>query len=221
MREDLEEVAEAFGEGTYLTLNTTGSRLNKARAQSLRQAGIFALGVSLDSLSKEEHDRMRGKTGAFETALTALSLAADAGLYPYVISVATRSFLEEDHFISFLRFASDAGAREVHLLEPCATGRLAGQTDVVLTTVEKNRILEYQKRVAGDEGLPILSSFLYLESAEAFGCGAGLTHLFIDGSGEVCPCNLIPLSFGNVTRDSLETILERMGKHFSRPRCTR
>lgn len=162
---------------------------------------------------------MRGKKGAFETALTALSLAADAGLYPYVISVATRSFLEENHFMNFLKFAFEAGAREVHLLEPCATGNLSGQKDVMLTPSEKDRILKYQKEVACDESLPTLSSFLYLESAEAFGCGAGLTHLYIDGSGEVCPCNLIPLSFGNITHDSLKTILERMGRHFNRPRC--
>ena len=220
IRRDLEEIAGAFDERTYLSLNTTGFGLNPDRAHSLHWAGVFALGVSLDSLSNEEHDRMRGKKGAFETALTALSLTADAGLYPYVISVATRSFLEENHFMNFLRFVSEAGAREVHLLEPCATGNLSGQGDVVLTPGEKDRILEYQREVACDESLPILSSFLYLESAEAFGCGAGLTHLYIDGSGEVCPCNFIPLSFGNITHDSLEAILERMGRHFSRPRCT-
>jgi len=220
IRRDLEEIAGAFDERTYLTLNTTGVGLNPDRAHSLHRAGVFALGVSLDSLSKEEHDRMRGKKGAFETALTALSLAADAGLYPYVISVATRSFLEENNFMNFLNFASEAGVKEVHLLEPCATGNLSERGDVVLTPIEKDRILEYQKNVACDESLPILSSFVYLESAEAFGCGAGLTHLYIDGSGEVCPCNLIPLSFGNITHDSLEAILERMGRYFSRPRCT-
>lgn len=220
IRKDLSEIAGAFDESTYLSLNTTGVGLNLDRAHCLRRAGVFGLGVSLDSLYKEQHDRMRGKKGAFETALTALSLAADAGLYPYVIAVATRSFLEENQFMSFMRFASEAGAREVHLLEPCAIGNLAGQRDVVLTPDEKGRILEYQKVVACDEGLPILSSFLYLESGKAFGCGAGLTHLYIDGSGEVCPCNLVPLSFGNITQDSLEAILDRMARHFSRPRCT-
>jgi MoaA/NifB/PqqE/SkfB family radical SAM enzyme/ubiquinone/menaquinone biosynthesis C-methylase UbiE len=219
IRRDLEEIASAFDKRTYLSLNTTGAGLNLDRAISLRKAGIFALGVSLDSLSMEEHDRMRGKKGAFETARAALSLAVDAGLYPYVISVATRSLLEESHFMSFLRFALDAGAREVHLLEPCATGNLSGKAEVVLTSDEKKLILGYQKEVARDESLPILSSFLYLESAEAFGCGAGLTHLYIDGSGEVCPCNLVPLSFGNITHESLEAILERMGKHFFQPRC--
>jgi protein-L-isoaspartate O-methyltransferase len=73
-------------------------------------------------------------------------------------------------------------------------------------------------KVAGRDDLPILSAFSYLESAEAFGCGAGLTHLYIDGSGEVCPCNLVPLSFGNLTQEPFGQILDRMGHHFCRPR---
>ena len=71
VRKDLAEIAEAFDESTYLSLNTTGAGLNPGRARSLRRAGVFALGVSLDSLSSDEHDRMRGREGAFETALRA------------------------------------------------------------------------------------------------------------------------------------------------------
>ena len=67
--------------------------------------------------------------------------------------------------------------------------------------------------------MPILSSYTYLEGPTAFGCGAGLTHLYVDGSGEVCPCQLAPVSFGNVTKQPLLDILERMGQHFQQPRA--
>jgi hypothetical protein len=43
-------------------------------------------------------------------------------------------------------------------------------------------------------------------------------HLYIDGSGEVCPCILVPLSFGNLTEEPFERILDQMGRHFRRPR---
>lgn len=220
VRKDVAEIAAAFDDSTYLSLNTTGAGLQPDRARALHLAGVFALGVSLDSLSSDAHDQMRGRQGAFETALRALKVAADGGLYPYVISLATHAFLEESHFMPFIKFVAEAGAREVHLLEPCPIGNLAGRRDVVLAPDEKERILEYQRLFASDEGLPVLSSFLYLESGQAFGCGAGLTHLYIDGTGEVCPCNLVPLSFGNITHDPLTAILARMAKHFSRPRCS-
>ena len=199
-------------------LGTTGEGLTAERAQSFRDSGLFAVGISLDSDQETEHDRSRGRPGAFRSALAALRVARESGLYPYVVSVATREFLQRSRFLPFLRFAAEAGALEVHLLEPSATGKLAGRTEVLLTAAERQQIFEYQAEAAQRADLPILSSFAYLESPESFGCGAGLTHLYIDGSGEVCPCNLVPLSFGNIAREPLGSILGRMGQHFCRPR---
>lgn len=217
LRDDLEEIAGAFDETTCLVLNTTGAGLTPERASALLASGVFAAGMSLDSTCPEEHDRMRGRKGAFRTALQGLELASEAGLYPYVIALATREFLKADPFRSFVSFAAKAGAREVHLLEPSATGKLAGASDVLLTPSERQQILSYQREIARREDLPILSSFTYLESPDAFGCGAGLTHLYIDGSGEVCPCNLVPMSFGNITGEPLRDILDRMAQRFTRP----
>ena len=218
LRDELEQIVAAFDDRTYLSLNTTGSGLTPPRAGALRDAGLFALGVSLDSADRHAHDRQRGVAGAFATAIEAVGVAGAAGLYPYVIAVASHELLERRAFYEFLRLTSAVGAKEVHLLEPCAVGRLAGQRGALLTPAERRRILEFQTEVAADESLPILSSFLYLESADAFGCGAGITHLYIDGSGEVCPCNLVPISFGNVTQEPIESILRRMAEHFPQPR---
>jgi MoaA/NifB/PqqE/SkfB family radical SAM enzyme/SAM-dependent methyltransferase len=218
LRADLEDIVRSFDERTYLSLNTTGEGLTFERAQSLKESGLFAIGVSLDSIDPYEHDKMRGKQGAFETVLRALKNVARAGLYPYVITVANHELLQRENFFRFIDFATEAGALEVHLLEPCPTGKLAGNKEVVLSKADKDLILEYHKEIAGRENMPVLSTFLYLESSKAFGCGAGLTHLYIDGSGEVCPCNLVPISFGNVVNESLVQVLDRMSKHFCQPR---
>lgn len=220
LRKDLEKIAGLFDDRSCLMLNTTGSGLTQKRASDLKKAGLFAVGVSVDSLDPEEHDRKRGKRGAFRTALRALALASDAGLYPYIVTVASRELLAQGNFTRFMEFAGASHAREVHLLEPCPTGRLAGRDDIVLGSAERKRILEYQRDVASRTDLPALSTFLYLESPKAFGCGAGLTYLYIDGSGEVCPCNLIPLSFGNAIREPLVEILDRMGRYFAKPRIS-
>jgi len=221
LRDDLEEIVGLFDRRACLTLGTTGSGLTPARARALAGRGLFAAGISLDAADAAEHDRLRGVEGAFRIALDALRAAADAGLYPYVVSVVTREFLEPGRFWRFMAFARDAGALEVHLLEPSATGRLAGRSDVLLRKADRDRMDAYQKQVAGRDDLPILSSYTYLESGDAFGCGAGLTHLYVDGSGEVCPCQLVPLSFGNVRQQALPDILKEMGCRFRRPhvRC--
>ena len=218
LRDDLEEIAAAFDDHTCLTLNTTGFGFTPKRAAALRKNGLFAVGVSLDSIDPEEHDRMRGHSGAFHIALDALQTAEVNGLYPYVVAVATREFLDPERFWKFIDFIGETPAREIHLLEPCPTGRLAGQEEIALDSRERQLILRYQLQVSQREDLPILSSFAHMESPDAFGCGAGLTHLYIDGSGEVSPCNLVPLSFGNVAQDPLEEILGRMRCSFCKPR---
>jgi MoaA/NifB/PqqE/SkfB family radical SAM enzyme/SAM-dependent methyltransferase len=218
LREDLEEICRCFDDRSCLIVGTTGEGLTEQRARRLKECGVFAAGISLDSADPSEHNERRGRKDAYGIALDALEAAGAAGLYPYVVSVGTRELLDRTRFFDFLRHARDAGALEVHLLEPCPTGRLAGRGDVVLKPSERRRIVEYQHEVARREDLPVLSTFAYLEGKDAFGCGAGLTHLYIDGSGELCPCNLVPLSFGNVSLEPLDDILDRMGRHFVRPR---
>ena len=218
LRKDLAEICRGFDDRSCITVGTTGWQLTKKRARELRDSGVFAVGISLDSADRSEHNGMRGRKDAFDIALKGLETAREAGLYPYVVSVGTRDFLERERFMAFMRFVKEAGALEVHLLEPCATGRLAGRKDVALTNAGRQLIRDYQMEISRREDLPVLSTFTYLEGKDAFGCGAGLTHIYIDGSGELCPCNLVPLSFGNITREPLEGILERMGRHFARPR---
>ncbi len=220
LRNDLGDIVRLFDERSCVIVGTTGAGLTAEHARGLRSGGAFGVGISLDSTDQGEHDRMRGKNGAYRMALDALETARESGLYPYIVSVATREFLQPDHFMSFMRFAAQAGAMEVHLLEPSATGKLDGRMDVLLGNAERQLILDYQRQVAQNDDLPILSSYGYLESAEAFGCGAGLTHLYIDGSGEVCPCQFAPLSFGNVAHESLANILDRMGRYFCKPRTS-
>ncbi len=220
LRDDLEEIAGGFNANSCLLVGTTGEGLTLERARRLASAGVFGTGISLDSDNREEHDALRGRKGAFRIALSALANARSAGLYPYVVTVASRELLRRERFFSFLRFARDQGALEVHLLEPCLTGRLAGRKDAALGAAGRRDILAYQRMAAADETLPILSSFAYLEGPDAFSCGAGLTHLYIDGTGEVSPCNLVPLSFGNIADLRLEDILARMRRHFRRPRLS-
>ena len=218
LRDDLEEICGAMDDRTCINIGTSGWGLTPRRAESLKAAGAFALGVSLDSDIPDEHDRLRGVEGAYRAAMAGLEAAGSAGLYPYVVTVARRELLAEDRFTALLSLARSHGAMEVHLLEPSASGRLAGKDEVLLSPAERAKLLDWQRQAAGREDWPIISTFAYLESEGAFGCGAGLGHLYIDGGGEVCPCNLVPMSFGNVGSEPLETILDRMGQYFRQPR---
>ena len=103
LREDLPEILRSFDSRSCLVLGTTGEGLTAERARTFRDSGLFAVGISLDSDQEAEHDRLRGRAGAFRSALQALRVARETGLYPYVVSVATREFLQRSRFMPFLR----------------------------------------------------------------------------------------------------------------------
>lgn len=218
LREDIVQIVQCFDDRSCVNLGTTGWGLTDTLAGQLKNAGLFAVGISLDSIDEQEHDRLRSKKGSFRAALQAVESAAAAGLYPYFVKMAGREFLRPESFWSYLEFARACGAREVHLLEPCAVGRLAGNEEIMLKPAEREIIKAFQKEAAGCEDLPVVSTFTYLEGEDAFGCGAGITHLYVDGSGEVSPCNLVPLSFGNILEKDLDEILASMAEYFRTPR---
>ena len=105
------------------------------------------------------------------------------------------------------------------MLEPIPTGSFYNQKDEVLSEDESKELADFHKQWNRKNSGPAISGFSYLESEEMFGCGAGFHHLFVDAIGNVCPCDLTPLSFGNVLDEPLEKIWLKMGQLFDLPRC--
>ena len=57
-----------------------------------------------------------------------------------------------------------------------------------------------------------------IEHADRLGClMGGLSHLHIDSLGNVNPCALLPVTFGNIMQEDFPVIYERMRKAIPRP----
>jgi MoaA/NifB/PqqE/SkfB family radical SAM enzyme len=108
---------------------------------------------------------------------------------------------------------------EFRLLTPVATGSALGDETFSLDAAGRRTLRDFHIRHNRRGAGPAVAALAYLESPEMFGCGGGFHHLHIDAGGEVCPCDLTPLSFGNITDEPLEHIWTRMGRTFDRPRC--
>jgi hypothetical protein len=55
-----------------------------------------------------------------------------------------------------------------------------------------------------------------MEDHTRLGCGAGVYHSYIDINGDLWPCNYLPLSLGNILKES-DTVYKRLEKYFSKP----
>ncbi len=218
-RADLPELVASAKPELATVVFTTGWEFTAKMADQLAQAGLDCLTVGIESADAARHDEVRGLADSFAHARKAIELCNAASIYPAISTVGTRERIASGELERMYELAAQWGVREFRLLAPVATGSAAGCDSFMLTPVEREELVDFHIRHNRFGDGPVVASFAYLESAEMFGCGAGYHHMFIDAAGEVCPCDLTPLSFGNAVAEPLEVIWDRMGKHFSHPRC--
>lgn len=219
LRDDLEAFIRAAAPEMACVLFTTGYGLDRSRAASLAAAGVTCVTIGLESEQAAVHDAVRDMAGSFGQAQQAAEHCRTEGIYTAISTIATRERLSDGTLDRMYQLGCDWGMGEFRILAPVATGAWAGCGAAMLNADELRQLralhIAYNKRRSG----PAVACFAYLESEELFGCGAGFHHLFIDADGEVCPCDLTPMSFGSVRDESLVEIWRRMGAFFPTPRC--
>ncbi len=212
LRKDLPEmVARVDKSRAIATCFTSGFALDEDRARRLKEAGLFALHMSLDSPDEKEHDRVRGREGAFKNAIEGARNAIGAGILADLFVV--MSPYNIDDLEEFYQFAWDMGMQEMSIYEIVAVGRWMEHEDEVITDKDVKRLADFQKRINKKPDGPRVTALPYFMGPEQFGCFAGKRWMHATAGGDVLPCAYTPLSFGNIREEKLSTIWERMGRH--------
>lgn len=219
LRDDIVKLVGSVGDEIATIIFTTGYKLDKELAGRLLDAGLGCIMIGLESSDAAEHDKIRDVEGSFAQAIKAIEISLKAGLYTAISTVGTRDKINNGQIQKIAQLAEDSEVHEFRILEPMPTGSFCSNTDEVLSGDESNELADFHKKWNRRNRGPEICSFSYLESEEMFGCGAGFHHLFIDALGNVCPCDLTPLSFGNVFDEPLEKIWFNMGQLFVQPHC--
>jgi MoaA/NifB/PqqE/SkfB family radical SAM enzyme/ubiquinone/menaquinone biosynthesis C-methylase UbiE len=216
LRTDLADICAAIPDDCAGVLSTTGYNFTDSLAEGLRDTAVYSVSFSLDSPDEEEHDKLRGRPGAYRIALTGIERALQHGFYTYVCTVPTRKLLRDDGLQRLVALADEMGIPELQVIEPAPAGRLLeGDGGFGPDDFEQIRscMAEVNRRGTG----VIMTSVSHIESPEAFGCGAGTSHIYIDGTGEVSPCNMLPVTYGCVAQEPLPAIVARMQQTFGEP----
>jgi MoaA/NifB/PqqE/SkfB family radical SAM enzyme len=175
--------------------------LERERLDVLHQAGLGVLILSLDSPDAAEHDRNRGIPGLFNTVKAAIEQSLSRGLPVVINTVATREKLNNGDLESLRKLALGWGAT-LNVTIPTPLGRWQGAEEVLLSNEERIRLAGFLKR----RGARTDTFSTYLRN----GCPAGAEKLSIAVDGEVRPCQLLPISYGNVRDRPLSEIWDRM-----------
>ena len=219
LRDDLEDIIRSVGPRSSTLLFTNGVNLDHDRAIELKKAGLFSVSVSLDHQTPAVHDKRRGKEGSFNTAVKATKACLDAGLYTIIGTVPTKEMIQAGEVPAFYDFCRDLGAHEVRVLAPIPTGRIVGQRECRWCgSEEEQQMYDYHIQLNKLKDYPRISVYSFLENEDLLGCTAGTFHIFIETDGTVTPCDMIPMSFGNIFEEGIEESYRVMTEAFKAPR---
>jgi MoaA/NifB/PqqE/SkfB family radical SAM enzyme len=201
---ELPDLVAAVDKRAVSTLFTSGTGFTAQLAIGLKEAGLYAVNVSLDSPAAEEHDAMRGREGAFRDAIQAAENALSAGLLVDLYVVLRHQNVR--HLKEFHHLARRTGAHELTFFEVVPTGRWAKKSGVTLSE-EDHRQLENFVQEAGPPRI-----FSVPRALKSFGCFAGRSWMHVAPSGDVYPCACMPQPWGSIFKEPVREIWRRMGR---------
>ncbi|MFQ6096492.1 MAG: radical SAM/SPASM domain-containing protein [Armatimonadota bacterium] len=200
---------------------TNGWKLTDEVVEKLKDAGLYSLNVSIDSVDPNEHDRLRGLKGLWKRAMDGARRCLDAGLLVGVSTYATPQTLRDGRVEDLVLLVKEMGLHEITIFDTVPTGRLLhGAEDMLLTEDDKRALQELSQKYDKMPGLPGIKVQSWVNSDRGFGCFAGYFQFYMTSGGEITPCDFTPLSFGNVKKEPLKDIWARMTSHEAyRDRC--
>ncbi len=212
MRNDLTEMVKAVDKSKAIAACfTSGFRLTEERAKDLKAAGLYATHISIDSPREEEHDRVRGREGAFKDSLQGIKSTLDAGILADMFVVVSPHNIDE--LEDFYGLAENLGMHELSIYEIVAVGRWLEHEDEVISDSDVKMLGRFQKEKNRKSEGPRVTALPYFMGPDQFGCFAGRRWMHITPAGDVLPCAYTPLSFGNLVEEELNVIWKRMGQH--------
>jgi MoaA/NifB/PqqE/SkfB family radical SAM enzyme len=201
---ELPELVGCVDDRAISTMFTSGSGFTLDLAERLKDAGLYAVNVSLDSPEPLEHDEMRGRRGVFEETMKAVDAALRAGLLVDIYVVLRRENIH--HLDAFHDLAHEIGAHELTFFEVVPTGRWSGKKDIALSMRDR----AFLERFVTGSGSPRI--FSVLEAYRRFGCFAGKSWMHVTPAGEVYPCACVPRSFGSIFETPIAEIWRKMAR---------
>ncbi len=200
LRDDLLELL-SYGTslGLHMHLNTDGFRVDDTSATALLDTGVKSINVSLDAATAAEHDKARGRPGAFRNAIGALAALKRARetrrrgrdtTMPKLTVVTVLTTHNVDRVEETARVALEAGADRIGVIpvhdfgqkEPAVAGDRAARGREALERLARRGVLDNSTAY-----LDLLPRALRGEPSP-LKCYAPYASVVVDCYGDVFPC---------------------------------
>ncbi|MCL3782473.1 radical SAM protein [Prolixibacteraceae bacterium JC049] len=216
VRKDLEQAGLAlYKRGFPWGTVTNGMLLTPERLESLLNAGMRAVTVSLDGL-EESHNWMRGHKNSFSKAQRAIRLLAKVPDFRFDVVTCTnqKNFDELENIKEML---IEFGVKEWRIFTVFPIGRAKEHDELQLTPIQFKRLFDFiaetrkEGRIQlsyGCEGF--LGNYEREVRDDFFMCRAGINvaSILVDGSISACPNLRENFKQGNIYTDNFKEVWE-------------
>lgn len=209
-----ELISHARAQGLRPVLGSNGTLITVEMAQKLKDAGLLAAGISLDSLDPTKHDKLRGQAGAWQAAVNGMKNCQAVGL-GFQIHTTVMDW-NESEIEAMMDFAVEIGARAHHIFFLIPTGRGEDIVDMALDREAYEdvlrRIMTKAKEVPIEVKPTCAPQFIRVADQVGHkqrfskGCLAGITYCIISPKGDVQPCAYLKMEIGNVRDKAFDEI---------------
>lgn len=221
---DLIRYAVKIGLRTNVTPSAT-PLLTAEAIDRFQEAGISRMAISLDGPDAQSHDEFRGIPGTFDRAMFALRHARDIGLDTQFQTTVTRRNMAR--LPEMAEIAKEVRTKMWSLFFLIVTGRALENDDLLAPEYEQVFEFMYELSKTAPFGIKTTEAMHYRryvaqrvkaehgvtenESAKGVmwrtaGVSDGKGFVFVSHQGEIYPSGFLPVSGGNVLRDSLTDV---------------
>ncbi|KAA5543470.1 radical SAM protein [Adhaeribacter rhizoryzae] len=197
--------------GTDFWVLTSGHLLTPEHAQSLKQAGLTGVTISLDHVDPHQHNLFRGFSSAYDWVEQAAANANKVGLVVGFSLCATKAFVTEQNLMAYARLVSQLGGVFIQVLEPKAVGHYAGQT-VGLAAAQQKILEDFYTKLNYYPAYHHLPMVVYYDyQRRRAGCaGAADRHVYVDTDGNLHACPFCQKPAGNMLEKGVENALGKL-----------
>jgi radical SAM protein len=221
---DLIRHSVKIGLRTNVTPSATPLLTNQA-IDRFKEAGVTRMAISVDGHDAASHDDFRGVPGTFDRAMVALRHARDIGLDTQFQTTVTRRNME--HLPEIGEIVKDMRSKMWSLFFLIVTGRALENDDLRADEYEGVFNFMYELSKTAPFGVKTTEAMHYRryvaqrikaehgvtenENAKGVawrtaGVSDGKGFVFVSHQGEIFPSGFLPVTGGNVLRDSLTDV---------------
>ena len=215
MRQDiLDLVSHAAKLKLIPVFGTNGTLITRQMAHDLKAAGAKGMGISLDSLDSDKHDKFRSFKNAWQGAVNGMNNCREAGL-PFQIHTTVMDW-NKNELEDMTDFAIKIGAKAHHFFFLVPTGRAAtieeeslraeSYEDVLTRIMRKQQTVDIELKPTCAPQFLRIAAQLGIKTRFHRGCLAGLSYCIISPLGKVQPCAYLNMELGDVRKTPFDEI---------------